>query len=205
MTKNGNLSAKTIYSLLSIALGMNIGLLLIIIFMLFSSFFSPGVIRYFSNIPVLINFNNGLGWKMQNGDLINMHGSLKLANSYYGINLLISICQMLILLGSVNCIILLRKIVNTVIAGDPFVPQNGKRLRIISLIIIFLPIIIQLNVWVATKQAISALQYPRWGIRFDFLDNSSLITYIVIGIFVFIVSEVFRIGISLKEEQELTV
>jgi hypothetical protein len=205
MKKNRNFSAKTIYSLLSIALGMNIGLLLIIIFMLISSSYSPKVIQYFSNIPIFIYFNKRLGWEMLAGSIVNMHGSLLLAKSYHDIILLISICRLLTLLGVVYCIILLRKIVNTVITGDPFIPQNGKRLRIISLIVIFLPLIIQLIVWFVTKHAISKLQFPNWGIRFDFLDNSSLITYIAIGIFVFIVSEVFRIGNSLKEEQELTV
>jgi hypothetical protein len=173
--------------------------------MLISSSYSPKVIQYFSNIPIFIYFNKRLGWEMLAGSIVNMHGSLLLAKSYHDIILLISICRLLTLLGVVYCIILLRKIVNTVINGDPFIPENGKRLRIISLIVIFLPLIIQLIVWFVTKHAISKLQFPSWGIRFDFLDNSSLITYIAIGIFVFIVSEVFRIGISLKEEQELTV
>ena len=203
MKKVKNLSAKTIYSLLSFTLGMIILLLGINIAALIYSIFSSRsiVLDPFANIPVQLNFQKHLQWS----GIVDTRGSLLLWDSFRGVKIFLSICNILVMFGSVYIILTLRKIIKTVIAGDPFIPQNGKRLKLIAMIIFFLPFVIQLFSWIVTKQAISQLQFPDIAIGFDFLNNGKLSTYLIISLFLYVISEVFRIGTSLKEEQEFTV
>ena len=201
MKKVKHLSAKTIYSLLSIALGMNILLLGVNIALLIYSIFSSRAIDPFAKIPVQLNFQKQLQWS----GIVDTHGSLLMWDSFHSVKIFLSFCNILVTFGSVYVILILRKIIKTVIAGDPFIPQNGKRLKLMAMIIFFLPLVIQLFSWIVTKQVISQLQFPTIAIGFDFLDNGNLRTYLITSIFLYIISEVFRIGTSLKEEQELTV
>jgi hypothetical protein len=201
MKKVKNLSAKTIYSLLSFVLGINILMIGINIGLLIYSFFSSRAIDPFAKIPIQLNFQKQLQWS----GIIDTHGSLLMFDSFHGVKIFLSFCHLFMSFGGVNVIILLRKIIKSVIAGDPFTPQNGKRLKWMAMIIFFLPLVIQLFSWIVTKQVISQLQFPTIAIGFDFLDNGILKTYIITSIFLFVISEVFRIGTSLKEEQELTV
>jgi hypothetical protein len=201
MKKVKNLSAKTIYSLLSFALGVYILLIGCNMALLIYSFFSPRAIDPFAKIPVLLNFQNHLKWS----GIVDTHGSLLMFDSFPSVKIFLSFCNILVMFGSVFVILLLRKIIKTVIAGDPFIPLNGKRLKLMALIIFPLPFVIQLISWIVTKQVISQLQFPDIALGFDFLENGKLSTHLITSLFFFVISEVFRIGSSLKEEQELTV
>ena len=207
MKKFKNLSAKTIYSLLSLALGMKIMVLALNIAMLIYSFFSKGALDAFSSIPILVRLNTQGGYHtIENTAFIDsMYGSLSFFRSFVGAKILFSFCQMISTVGTIICLILVRRIIQTVIGGDPFTQQNGKRLKLMAMIIFLLPLLLHLISSVVANNVISQLKFPDIAIGYDFWDKGNLSTSLFAGLFLFVISEVFRIGTSLKEEQELTV
>ncbi len=97
---------------------------------------------------------------------------------------------------------LLRQIVRSVSMGDPFKPQNGKRLRWIGVAILAVTAFdffhdIILNIFITPRLSFVSI-VPQQSISFSFEDILSAMVIIVIG-------EAFRIGAEMKEEQKLTV
>jgi ABC-type anion transport system duplicated permease subunit len=59
--------------------------------------------------------------------------------------------------------------------------------------------------YVVANNVISQLKFSDKAIGYAFWNKGNLTTSLFAGLFFFVISEVFRIGTSLKEEQELTV
>ena len=93
----------------------------------------------------------------------------------------------------------LRRIVDSVSEGDPFVPINADRLRHMA--------------WLAL--AMQAVLIPAWGllIWFDALPDKPNIHYgdnnsfggLILALLLFILARVFRVGAEMREELEGTV
>lgn len=101
-------------------------------------------------------------------------------------------------------VILIRKIIGTIHVGNPFTKENGIRIRIISMLIIFLPVWIVLLRYIIKFNLPENLTINGMGIymhafRFDFIST------LTIGLVVMAIGEVFITGAKLKEESELTV
>ncbi len=111
--------------------------------------------------------------------------------------------QTMIIKISVMCIFLtaihyLRKIVDTVIKKEPFLPQNVNRFKRIGYLIFtlgFIDIISNFN----NSEGSLIIGTPYGNI------HTSVLLYFVIGGMAFILSEVFQSAIHIKEENELTI
>lgn len=97
---------------------------------------------------------------------------------------------------------LLRQVVWSVEGGNPFVSLNAKRLRIMGALIVLSGVAKTFSEF-AISGYLDAILRPE-GFSLDGhigLDFRSLI----VGLSVIVLSEVFRIGAAMREEQELTV
>ncbi|MDQ8205094.1 DUF2975 domain-containing protein [Pelagicoccus sp. SDUM812003] len=96
----------------------------------------------------------------------------------------------------------LREIMKTVYAGDPFVESNAKRVRWIGLILIiatFAEAISELVVYGYADATFVTKGFDLDGrLSLDFIQ-------LIAGMCVLVLSEVFRQGTRMREEQELTV
>ena len=93
-----------------------------------------------------------------------------------------------------------RKSVSSLIAGDPFLKVNWKRLRIVAL---FAMGYTGVDIFYKLLQSILLSQ-----IYHRFLINNPIsirLEFLIIGLIILIVAEVFRIGTQMREEQSLTV
>lgn len=87
----------------------------------------------------------------------------------------------------------LRRVVSTVIAGDPFVPQNISRLRRIWVIIALAEIFRMFIHWLARVNATGASET-------DFRLETWFLVFVVAAL-----AEAFRYGAELRRDQELTI
>ncbi|KLI64931.1 DUF2975 domain-containing protein [Aurantiacibacter marinus] len=96
----------------------------------------------------------------------------------------------------------LRRIINTVGDGDPFLPENANRLNLMAWLL--------LSVHLLTVPAIGlALFLSKWA---DQVDNANItvdagldLSGILMVIVLFILARVFRIGAAMREDLEGTV
>ncbi len=97
---------------------------------------------------------------------------------------------------------LLRQIVGSVEEGNPFVSQNARRLRIMAALIILGGVGKTFFEFTISGYADAVLRPSGFNLdgRLGF-DFASLIA----GLSVIVLSEVFRIGAAMREEQDLTV
>lgn len=92
----------------------------------------------------------------------------------------------------------LRRVFQTLTRGDPFHPQNGRRLRQIGFALAFIELVDQLApdlVFALLPEGVGPRQF---GLSFDFTAWFSVAVVLVLG-------EVFREGARLRREAELTI
>ena len=161
MKKIRNLSAKTIYGFLSIALGMCFANLAASIGLLIYSLIYKMQLPSITELPVLMRINNHTFLQDINQTAIvsRIQGSLLLVSSSTGIKLFTSIYQIVLIISTGLCLWIMRKIIWTVIQGEPFVPQNGKRIKVLAMIVIFVPLILQVSAYFVTKNVITQLNF----------------------------------------------
>lgn len=97
---------------------------------------------------------------------------------------------------------ILRKIVRSVGKGNPFDPENGKRLRLIGLSIIAVTLFdflhdILLNLFITPRLSFDSI-VPQSSVSFSVEGILSAMVILVIG-------EAFRIGAEMKKEQDLMI
>lgn len=96
----------------------------------------------------------------------------------------------------------LRKILSTVLEGNPFVAENARRLRHIAFALFAITLVSILTGSLAGRWQQEMIQLPgvqaiaRW--RLDFSQIGS-------GVLVLVLAEVFRLGVAMREEQDLTI
>ncbi len=193
--------------MLSVGLGACLASLAVHIGMFIYSMISRNAVPPLSDIPVLVHFNNQqpLFDYSKTVSLFNISGSLLFMKVSPWIQYYFTFYEMALTISTGVCILLIRKLIRTVIDGDPFIPRNGKRLRALAIIIIAVPLALQISAHYVTKAIISQLNFPGISLSSGLLGKSTLLVCIFSGLLLFVISEVFRIGTSLKEEQELTV
>ncbi len=95
----------------------------------------------------------------------------------------------------------LRKIFTTLIAGDPFVPENAVHMRTIWIVLVVFEV---LNMGFSS----GALMAQKWfggalaGLKGEFHINWSLWMAVIVLI---VLTEIFREGAKLRQEQKLTI
>ena len=109
----------------------------------------------------------------------------------------------LVVSGLILCVIyVLWKIVQSVKQKNPFIVLNGRRLRIIA----FSMIGIELSQGLANLIKMLYLA-PRLQFETIIIQSKIYVSFhvIVAGLVILVIAEAFRIGVEMKEEQELTV
>ncbi|MBI1937215.1 MAG: DUF2975 domain-containing protein [Ignavibacteriales bacterium] len=196
------------YSLLSIFFGGLIAITLLQIGLFLLGIFSPG--RFLPTFPngmeVTLNPNEVEVWTDQSSkySVFGIEGIL----TVYEPNMPVFICSNLIpisVYASLLVIVfLIRKIIGTINRGSPFTVKNGNRIRIISMLIIFVPLFVVLLRYIIKLSLPADLTINGMGIamhafRFDFISTLTL------GLIVMAIGEVFVAGAKLKEENGLMV
>lgn len=102
----------------------------------------------------------------------------------------------------------IRKIILTVLEESPFIKRNADRIRIIGTILVAVPIITSILSFLINSDNFLGLgyYYTIKGIKSIYVNlNIFDWTAVLFGFLFMAISEVFRIGVRMKEEQELTV
>lgn len=109
-------------------------------------------------------------------------------------------------------LIYFRQILFSAISNNPFKKKNITRLRIVGLIFLVTPFVIVLTVPIFnltgfSRNIISFSNLMKISVGYGFYNFYSIVGNIqfLFGAFIFVVAEVFKLGINLKEENELTV
>ncbi|MFZ1080968.1 MAG: DUF2975 domain-containing protein [Candidatus Kryptoniota bacterium] len=192
--------------ILSVALGMTLTML-VVRTGLFAYALIKGVpIPSPETFPVDVFMANNHQIVNQSKDiyLVDLSGHLLFFKPPIGLQLY-SGFYTIIIWGCLSLIIYLtRKIIQTTVKGNPFVKENGKRLRTIACMFLIVPLI--LKEW---QNYLVSSVVP--SIKIDDVTlvasnaNEVVIISFAAGIFFLFLSEVFRIGTSVKDENELTV
>lgn len=195
------------YSMLSIFFGGLIAITLLQIGLFLLGIFTPGeFLPAFSGMEVTMNPNEVEVWTDQSSkySVFGIEGIL----TVYEPNMPVFICSNLIpisVYASLLVIVfMIRKIIGTIQSENPFTVKNGNRIRIISLLIIFVPLFVALLRYIIKLSLPANLTINGMGIamhafRFDFMST------LTVGLIVMAIGEVFIAGAKLKEENELTV
>ena len=114
---------------------------------------------------------------------------------------IVSIFGVFVLFGLVGCgLIQLRRFLGSIKKGQPFVAANAQRLRNLAWIIVagglVHPILYGIT-GILVKQS-----FPEFNFRLSMAGPFNAFFY---GLVIFIIAEVFKIGVEMKEEQDLTV
>jgi hypothetical protein len=99
---------------------------------------------------------------------------------------------------------LLRNIVLTTIGtetsdGDPFIKPNVRRLRTISVLLLVMPVI---DTWSQIAEVEWLSRALPKGVPYLGIDLSSMPIFFGVGVLVLVLSEVFKIGVRLREDVE---
>lgn len=207
MKKPSLLSIKTIFISLCILFSICSFFTLMGLWNLCSLILTQKTSEYLSGIPVFMNFTNKavIHDIATTSYITNGIGSLTLQPSSYKLELYFSAYNLVLNFSILISLFLLIKIIRSVLQGNPFHRNNGKRLKIISAIAILIPVLLQYSADIAINNAIKSLSFTNITLHSEILGRSTLIVCILSGVLFFVISEVFRVGTSLKEENELTV
>ena len=92
--------------------------------------------------------------------------------------------------------------------GNPFIYENAKRIRLMGIIILIaelLRVLKDFSVVVYLKNIITSSTVNVFTLPFEFYWEYLRLDLIFIGILVIILSEIFRLGAKIQEEQKLTI
>ena len=197
---------KTIYSILSFFWGAVLTLLVLWTGLFFYSvLFAKEYMPIMWGLTANLNLETlGVATKLtENIWLSSAESSIIVFKPSFGLSLY-SYFYMMIIAGAFGYVILItRKIISSVLEGNPFQKINSVRLRIIGIILITVPIVLQ----IASRIVLNSISIV--GTKGINSFSSSYGTYssagFVFGLLFLVIAEVFRVGVLMKEEQDLTV
>jgi hypothetical protein len=115
---------------------------------------------------------------------------------FFGLHMAVGLAIVLLVLYQ------LRKIFATLTAGSPFVSANAARIRLIGWIVIIGELVEEILQTVGQRIVIASFETQ--GVTFRWDIDLSLST-IMWGFVLLVLAEVFRLGVQMREDQELTV
>lgn len=207
MKKHKSRSITFIYSNLSILYGCAIALTGMVVIMQIVGLFLKFPFPTAMGFPVNVTFANpGMTTPIVDGVSLNpgLSGSLLVFRPSRIISLYSCIYSTIVWGGMAYILFLIRKIVMTVYSGNPFVAENARRMRIVAIVIIFAPLLLDVLSRFAVSSLLQGRSFPGLVLMNHGIgeQNSILIPF---GLLLFVISEVFRIGVTLKEENDLTI
>jgi len=107
--------------------------------------------------------------------------------------------------GSISYVIyLMLKIINSIIKGNPFDKLNANRLRIIAILFITVPVILQIASNIVVSNLITSINIENVKLSAQPFTGELYIS-VFVGILLIALSETLRIGTWIKEENEFTI
>jgi len=193
-------------SFLSLAFGVTIAMSAIILVEFAFSFTKSVPVPSPDAFPVRIFMapNHYLANQSKDIYLVDLSGRLLFFKPSIGLQLYSGFYK-IIIWGCLSLIIYLtRNIIKATVKGDPFVKENLKRIRIIGAIFMIVPFALQAWRNYLISSLISTINVE--NVRLTASNSNEIVLIsLAAGLFFLALSEVFRIGASLKEENELTV
>lgn len=119
--------------------------------------------------------------------------------------LLIFVFVSIVIAVFIFILIQLRNFLETLEDGDPFTMENARRIRIIGLVIIGSELGIKLAMIGSAGFIDSAVQIEGARLVWGELLSAFSLPSIFLGLVVLIIAEIFRLGVKMREEQELTI
>ena len=104
--------------------------------------------------------------------------------------------------SAITLLVLLRRILQSVSAGTPFVEANARRIRAIGNLIPVFGLLIQALHWATALVTMDTVAAEGLHIRASLSPN---LTYLFIGLVIIALGEVFRYGSQLQADVDLTV
>jgi hypothetical protein len=134
--------------------------------------------------------------------LVKTRGELRFDASSWGLQAATNLGMLVGIALVLYVIFLVRGVVATVITGNPFVPENARRIRLIGMIVIAAGIVGPFAEYVAARAVLARITIegitlsPPAPFRTD---------PILAGLLVWVLAAVFERGAALEKEQSLTV
>jgi len=159
-------------------------------------------------IPVFVSTENNGVIEWENGttneiDISRVHSRVTIKNplplGVFVLNLITILFRLLLFL---LILYLLRKFVKTLVAGDPFIEKNGIRLRVIAFSTMGFGILNSLYKAICTVSYTKLMSLQNIKFKHEY---GLKMEYILLGLLILVIAEVFRIGIKLREENKLTI
>lgn len=201
-----NNSAKSTYGILSIFLGIALALFTVQVVIFLLSLLKGEPIPSPFGFPVHIFMINNHYFANDAKDIYlgDITGQVLFFKQSLALQIYSGVYTLIIWAAISYIVFLIRKIIRTVVEGNPFIKENGERLKIAGAVVVLVPTILWLSRIIIATRIISSIKIENVQLKVIGITD---ITYLCIGIgiFLIILSEVFRIGTSLKEENELTV
>lgn len=109
--------------------------------------------------------------------------------------------QLLIFLGLVYIFHLLRAVLQNILQGNPFSPENNVRIRRLGHIVLLLAFLIPIIEYIAANEILRGLRIE------STLGPPSLFNagYILTSLLILVLAQVWSYGLELKRDQELTI
>jgi hypothetical protein len=198
---------KTVHSLLAGLLGALITLPVVMIFVFLLYIFKGIHIPTWGIFPISASIatNNSFVNNPNGLFIMDLKGTIGFSNPPFLISLYFILQTLLTFLSMYYIVFLLRKITGSVIAGNPFIKQNPKRLRIIAAILIAVPYFIAFCNFLITRKLISSLNIHNLLLSPLLEIDTKVYISVLAGMLSIVFSTVLKSAIKIKEENELTV
>lgn len=204
--KSKYLGLKVIYSILSFIWGSILALLILWTgLFLYSLVFAKEYIPIFWGLTANLNLQSlGVTTKLTEDIWLGTtESSVIVINPSLGLALY-SYFYFLFFFGAFGyAIFITRKIILSVIVGNPFVKANSDRIRIIGITLIAVPIILRISSYLVLNSL--EIVKTKGIISFSGSFTNFSEAGLIFGLLFLVISEVFRVGLLMKEEQDLTV
>ncbi len=112
------------------------------------------------------------------------------------------IIPVLLISGFLWILYIIRKFIRTVKEGHPFSRENPRRIRMIGFIVMIAEPVVAAVQYIYAYQYIYMLDFPHAEIKVE--PDINLMT-IFLGLILFAIGHVYDLGVSLKEESDLTI
>ena len=119
--------------------------------------------------------------------------------------LLIFVSITLIVAVFIFILLQLRHFLASLTEGKPFIPANARRIRTIGIIIIASELFFKLAMFVGALIIDGAVKIEGTKLAWGKLIAEIRLPTIFLGIVVLIIAEIFRLGVGMREDQELTI
>ncbi len=201
-----NNPAKNLYGVLSVILGITLALFTVQVVLFITSIIKgdPLPSSYAFPVNIFMTNNHYLSNGAKDIYVGNISGQILFFNPSILLQLYSGFYAIIIWAAVSYIIFLIRKIIRSIIEGNPFIKENGMRLRRTGIVLILVNIVLWISRLLVANPAVTGIKIDNVKLSATGFSETFYIS-LGAGMFLIVLSEVFRIGTSLKEENELTV